>query len=77
METDFSGIGTGLLLGLVVAALATLWIGAMVSIFRRSSTMSGLELLGWCALVISAQFFGPLIWFFVGRDRYPAAPSAS
>ncbi len=59
----------------IIIGLAALWVSAMVSIFRRSSAMSGLELLGWCAFVVFAQFFGPLIWFFIGRDRY-AAPTA-
>ena len=59
----------------IIIGLVALWVGAMVSIFRRSSSMSGLELLGWCAFVVFAQFFGPLIWFFVGRDRYAAPPA--
>jgi len=75
MESDFLGIGTGLLLALVVAALAALWISSLISIFRRSTSMSGLELIARCALVIFAQFIGPLIWFFVGRDRCAAPPS--
>ena len=75
MDT-ISGIGPGILIVIVVAGLAALWLGAMISIFRRSSAMSGLELLGWCAFVVFAQFFGPLIWFFVGRDRYAAPPQA-
>lgn len=61
----------------IALGLAALWIGALVSIFRRSSGMSGLELLGWCAFVVFAQFFGPLIWFFVGRSRYASPNSAS
>ena len=59
----------------IIIGLVALWVGAMVSIFRRSSSMSGLELLGWCAFVVFAQFFGPLIWFFVGRERYAAPPA--
>lgn len=55
-----------------VAGLAWLWIGALVSISRRASAMSGLELIGWSAFVVFAQLIGPLIWFFVGRDRYTA-----
>lgn len=66
---------TALVVFPIIIGLAALWIGAMISIFRRSSAMSGLELLGWCAFVVFAQFFGPLIWFFVGRDRYAAPPS--
>ena len=75
MTSDLSGIGPGIFIVIIFAALAALWIGALVSIFRRSSAMSGLELLGWCAFVVFAQFFGPLIWFFVGRERYAAPPS--
>lgn len=72
MTNDLSGIGPGIFMVVIVVGFAALWIGAMISIFRRSSAMSGLELIGWCALVVFAQFFGPLIWFFVGRDRYAA-----
>jgi hypothetical protein len=75
MESTLSGIDPGILIVPVVVGLAALWISALVSISRRSRAMSGLELIGWCALVIFAQFFGPLIWFFAGRDRY-AAPLA-
>lgn len=67
----FSILGI-LLWTIAIVGLAALWIGALISIFRRSSAMSGLELIGWCALVVFAQFFGPLIWFFVGRERYTA-----
>lgn len=70
MDSNLSGFSVGILLIPVVIALAALWIAALVSIFRRSSAMTGLELIGWCALVLFAQFFGPLIWFFVGRSRY-------
>lgn len=69
MPTDLAGLT---FISVVMVALAALWIGALVSIFRRSSSMSGLELLCWCAFVVFAQFFGPLIWFFVGRERYNA-----
>lgn len=72
MTNDLSGIGPGIFIVVIVVGLAALWIGAMIPIFRRSSAMSGLELIGWCAFVVFAQFFGPLIWFFVGRDRYIA-----
>lgn len=72
MANDLSGIGPGVFIVAIVVGLAALWIGAMISIFRRSSAMLGLELIGWCALVVFAQFFGPLIWFFVGRERYTA-----
>lgn len=75
MTTDPSSIGTGIIVIAFGVALAALWISAMISIFRRSSAMPGIELIGWCAFVIFAQFFGPLIWFFIGRDRY-AAPSS-
>ncbi|MDO9590041.1 MAG: PLDc N-terminal domain-containing protein, partial [Microcella sp.] len=64
MTTDPLSFVPILLFTVVAAALIALWIGAMISIFRCSSAMSGLELLGWCALVVFAQFFGPLIWFF-------------
>jgi len=70
MDSNLSGFGPGILIVPVVVGLAALWIGSLVSIFRRSRAMSGLELLGWCAFVVFAQFIGPLIWFFVGRDRY-------
>ncbi len=65
-------MGIGLISIPIVVALAVLWIASLVSIFRRSNAMSGLELIGWCALVLFAQFFGPLIWFFIGRSRYAA-----
>ncbi|MBA4247400.1 MAG: hypothetical protein C0444_03780 [Microbacterium sp.] len=55
--------------------LAAFWVAAMVSISRRSAAMSGVELLGWYALVIFAQVIGTMIWFFVGRDRYAPPPS--
>lgn len=70
MPDNLSGIAPAILMIIVVGGLAALWIGALVSISRRASAMSGLELLGWCAFAVFAQFFGPLIWFFVGRDRY-------
>ncbi len=72
MPDNLGGIGPGIIIVPIVMALAALWIGALVSIFRRSSAMSGLELLGWSAFVVFAQIFGPLIWFFVGRERYAA-----
>ncbi len=59
-----------------IGGLAVFWVAALVSISRRSSQISGLEAVGWYAIVIFAQFFGPLIWFFFGRDRY-APPSAA
>jgi hypothetical protein len=63
---------TALIVLPVMIGLAALWVSALISIFRRSAAMSGLEVLGWCALVVFAQFIGPLIWFFVGRKRYTA-----
>lgn len=58
-----------------IGGLAAFWVAALVSISRRSSQMGGLEAVGWYAIVIFAQFLGPLIWFFFGRDRY-ATPAA-
>ena len=54
--------------------LVAFWVAAMISISRRSAGMTGVELLGWYALVIFAQVIGTLIWFFVGRDRYASPP---
>ncbi|MBU1251913.1 MAG: PLDc N-terminal domain-containing protein [Actinobacteria bacterium] len=70
MDSNLAGLAPAIIIIPIVVALAALWIGALVSIFHRSSAMSGLELIGWCALVVFAQFFGPLIWFFIGRSRY-------
>jgi FtsH-binding integral membrane protein len=73
---NLSGFGPGILIVPVVVGLAALWIGSLVSIFRRSSAMSGLELIAWSAFVVFAQLIGPLIWFSVGRERYAASPPA-
>jgi len=75
MSIDVGGILGIIGFTILAAGLVALWGSALVSILNRSRSMSGLELLGWCALILFAQFFGPLIWFFVGRDRYPASPS--
>ena len=56
-----------------VAALLWLFVGALVSIHRRSGAMTGLEELGWYGFVVIAQFVGPLVWFLWGRDRYDLA----
>lgn len=55
---------------LIVLPLAVLFVGALVSIHRRSTSMTGLEELGWYALVVFAQLIGPLVWFLLARDRY-------
>ena len=75
MSANLEGLGPGILGLVIVLGLVALWISAMVSIFRRSTAMSGLELLGWCGLVLFAQFVGPLIWFLVGRERYAVPPA--
>lgn len=61
---------------LIAAPLLALFVGALVSIQRRRTAMSGLEELGWCAFVVLAQVIGPLIWFLLGRERYDWAYSA-
>ena len=66
------GTGMTALGSVAVAGLVWLWIGALVSISRRASAMSGLELIGWSAFVVFAQLIGPHAWFFVGRDLYTA-----
>jgi len=76
MPENVGGITAGILIVPVLIGLAALWIGALVSIYRRSAMMSGLELILWCAFVVFAQFFGPIIWFLVGRERYAALPPA-
>lgn len=70
MDLNLAGFGPGIILIPVLIGLAALWLGALISIARRARGMSGLEVIGWCALVVFAQFFGPLIWFFIGRERY-------
>lgn len=54
----------------LTAALLWLFVGALVSIHRRSAAMSGLEELCWYAFVVIAQVVGPLVWFLWGRERY-------
>lgn len=54
----------------LIGGLAAIWIGAFVSISRRSTLMSGLEMLGWYAFVAFAQIIGPLVWFLYARNRY-------
>lgn len=54
----------------IILPLAVLLVGALVSINRRSATMSDLEELGWYAFVVFAQLIGPLVWFLLARDRY-------
>ena len=73
---DLSGPGVFNLLVwvVVVGGLGAFWIGALISISRRSPGMTGLELIGWYALVIFAQVIGTMVWFFVGRDRYAPPP---
>jgi hypothetical protein len=73
---DLTGAGS---LNLIIWAVAwgglvAFWVAAMISISRRSAGMTGVELLGWYALVIFAQVIGTLVWFFVGRDRYASPP---
>lgn len=70
MDFNLSGFGPAIIGIPVIVALIALWVGALVSIARRARGMSGLEVIGWCALVVFAQFIGPLIWFFIGRERY-------
>jgi len=55
---------------LIVLPLAALFIGALVSIHRRGTSMTGLEELGWYAFMVFAQLIGPLVWFLLARDRY-------
>ena len=66
----FSDVVFSLVPLLIVLPLAVLLVGALVSINRRSATMSGLEELGWYAFVVFAQLIGPLVWFLFARDRY-------
>lgn len=61
----------------IILPLAVLLVGALVSINRRSATMSGLEELGWYAFVVFAQLIGPLVWFLFARDRYESVVSPS
>lgn len=67
------------LFGLIIAVigiggLAVFWIMALISSSRCSPLMSGLEAVGWYAIVIFAPVIGTLVWFFFARDRY-ALPS--
>lgn len=67
----------GLIIGVIgVGGLAAFWVAALVSISRCSPLMSGLEAVGWYAIVIFAPVIGTLVWFFFGRDRYPLPPTA-
>lgn len=59
-----------------IGGLAVFWVAALVSISRRSSQMSGLEAVGWYAIVVFAPVVGTLVWFFFGRDRYALPPTA-
>ena len=77
MNIDWGGLVGIIIWTVALGGLVGFWVAALVSISRRSSQMTGVELIGWCAFVVFAQLFGPLIWFFIGRDRYPAPPSTS
>lgn len=61
---------------LLIVPFIILFVGALVSIRRRSSAMTGLEELGWYAFVVFAQVIGPAVWFLFARERYEwaAAP---
>lgn len=66
---------SGLIISVIgIGGLAAFWIMALISISRRSPLMSGLEAVGWYAIVIFAPVIGTLVWFFFGRGR-SALPS--
>jgi hypothetical protein len=72
----FFDVAFSLLPLLLVVPFLILFVGALVSIRRRSAAMTGLEELGWYAFVVFAQVIGPAVWFLFARERYEwaAAP---
>lgn len=72
----FFDVAYSLLSLLLIIPLLILFVGALVSIRRRSAAMTGLEELGWYAFVVVAQVIGPTVWFLFARERYEwAAPT--
>jgi hypothetical protein len=61
---------------LVIVPFVILFVGALVSIRRRSTAMSGFEELGWYAFVVFAQVIGPAVWFLFARERYEWAAAS-
>lgn len=55
--------------------LAVMIIG-LVSLARRSADMPGLESFLWILLVIALPILGTVLWFSVGRGRYPRTSDA-
>ncbi|MCS7479542.1 PLD nuclease N-terminal domain-containing protein [Umezawaea endophytica] len=52
-------------IGLVVLALAALFIGALVSVLRSGMT-GGMKVV-WVVFAFCAPFLGPVLWFLVGK----------
>ncbi len=60
---------------LILLALVTVWVVALISIRRHSDRLSPTATAVWVAIVLFASLLGAIAWFTIGRPQARERPS--